>query len=63
MIIPKSGKTTIVSGGIGYNYVNFQLVLNEKPFKIADGAVAMARIQDNEGHLLLRAKRMAFVKD
>ena len=62
-IIPKSGKVTIVSNGIGYNYVNFQMVLNEKPFKIADGALAKARIQDLEGHLLLRDKRMVFVKD
>ncbi|MDH4290099.1 MAG: hypothetical protein OEW27_10435 [Aquincola sp.] len=62
-IIPKSGKVTIVSNGIGYNYVNFQMVLNEKPFKISDGAVAKARIQDQEGHLLLRNKRMVFVKD
>lgn len=62
-IIPKAGKTTIVSAGIGYNYVKFQMVLNEKPFKVSDGAFAMARIQDMEGHLLLRAKRMVFVKD
>ena len=62
-IIPKAGKTTIVSSGIGYNYVNFQMVLNEKPFKLSDGAVAMARVQDSEGHLLLRAKRMVFVQD
>jgi hypothetical protein len=62
-IIPKAAKTTIVSNGIGYNYVNFQMVLNEKPFKVSDGALARARIQDNEGHLLLRSKRMVFVKD
>ena len=62
-IIPKSGKVTIVSNGIGYNYVNFQMVLNEKPFKISDGALAKARVQDFEGHLLLRDKRMVFVKD
>jgi hypothetical protein len=62
-IIPKSGKVTIVSNGIGYNYVNFQMVLNEKPFKIPDGALAKARIQDLEGHLLLRDKRMVFVKN
>ena len=62
-IIAKSGKVTIVSNGIGYNYVNFQMVLNERPFKIPDGALAKAGIQDLEGHLLLRDKRMVFVKD
>jgi len=62
-IVPKQGKTTIVSTGIGYNYVKFQMVLNERPFAISDGVVAMARIQDLEGHLILRNKRMVFVKD
>lgn len=62
-IIPGNGKTTIVSSGIGYNYVRFQMVLNERPFPISDGAVAMAKVQDMEGHLILRNKRMVFVKD
>lgn len=60
--IPKPGKTTIVSNGIGYKYVNFQMALNERPFKIAAGALAMARVQDMEGHLLLRTTRVVFVK-
>ena len=62
-ITPGSGKTTILSGGIGYNYVKFQMVLNEKPFKLIDGAVASASVQDLTGHLILRKKRMVFVKD
>lgn len=62
-IVPTSGKTTVISNGIGYNYVKFQMVLNEKPFAISDGAVAFARVQDLGGHLILRKKRMVFVKD
>lgn len=62
-IVPTSGKTTIISNGIGYNYVKFQMVLNEQPFAISDGAVASAKVQDLEGHLLLRSKRMVFVKN
>jgi len=64
-IISKIGKTTIVSNGIGYNHVNFQMVLNEKAFRVSDGALARARarVQDNAGHLLLRSKRVVFVKD
>ena len=58
-----NGKTTILSSGIGYNYVKFQMVLNEKPFKLMDGAVASASVQDLAGHLILRKKRMVFVKD
>lgn len=58
-----NGTTTIVSNGIGYNYVKFQMVLNERPFAIQDGALVQAKVQDLEGHLLLRNKRMVFVKD
>ena len=62
-ITPGNGKTTILSSGIGYNYVKFQMVLNEKPFTLSDGAVASASVQDLAGHLILRKKRMVFVKD
>jgi hypothetical protein len=62
-IIPRKTTTTIVSAGIGYNYVKFQMVLAEKPFRAEDGALAKAEIHDLDGHMLLRSKRMIFVKD
>lgn len=62
-ISPGRTTTTIVSPGIGYNYVEFQMQLNEKPYPVKDGSFAYARVRDWEGHLLLRKKRMVFVKD
>ena len=62
-IIPRKTTTTIISAGIGYNYVKFQMVLAEKPIPVEDGALAKAEIRDLEGHMLLRSKRMIFVKD
>lgn len=53
---------TITSSGLGYNYVDFQMQLNEHPFKITDGYFAMARVRDWEGHLLHRKRRMVFVE-
>lgn len=53
---------TITSNGLGYNYVDFQMELNERPLKISDGFFAMARVRDWEGHLLHRKRRMVFVE-
>lgn len=59
----KTAKTvTITSSGLGYNYVDFQMQLNEKPLKISDGYFAMAKVRDWEGHLLHRKRRMVFVE-
>jgi hypothetical protein len=55
--------TRVVSSGVGYNYVQFQMELNEPPFKVADGSFAFARVRDWDGHLLVRKKRMVFVRD
>jgi hypothetical protein len=52
---------SITSTGLGYNYVKFQMQLNEKPFKISDGYFAMAQVRDWDGHLLHRKRRMVFV--
>lgn len=62
-IILGRSTTTIVSPGLGYNYVEFQMELNEKPYPVQDGSFAYARVRDWGGHLLLRKKRMVFVKD
>lgn len=55
--------TTINTHGIGFNYVEFVLELNEDPaFKTVDGGVmVMAGVQDLEGELLVRNRRMVFV--
>lgn len=53
---------TINSSGLGYNYVDFQMELNELPFKISDGYFAMAQVRDWEGYLIHRKRRMVFVE-
>lgn len=62
-IVPSKTTTKIVSPGIGYNYVEFQMELMEKPFPVADGSFAYAKVRDWDGELILRKKRMVFVKD
>jgi len=59
------GKTStkITSPGLGYNYVDFQLELMEKPFPVSDGSFAYAKVRDWDGELVVRKKRMVFVKD
>lgn len=62
-ITPGAASTKIVSPGIGYNYVDFQMQLMEKPFVVKDGSFVFAKVRDWDGELLLRKKRMVFVKD
>ena len=62
-IIPNKSTTTIISGGLGYNYVDFQMQLNETPFPVSDGSFAFAQVLDLEGSLIHRKRRMVFVKD
>lgn len=58
-----SGTTTISTRMGGFNYVEFQMQLNHDPVEIEDGTVVMSRVQDLDGELLVRNRRMVFVKD
>ncbi len=60
--ITRGSATTITSSGVGYNYVKFQMELNERPVELDDGRFAFAKVRDWEGRLLLRKKRMVFVR-
>lgn len=62
-IIPEGDTTTIVTSGVGYNYVNFQMRLSEAPQDIEDGKKAFAQVRDYDGELVVRNRRMIFVKD
>lgn len=62
-IVPSKTTTTITSGGLGYNYVAFQMELSERPYAVEDGSFAYAKVRESSGHVLLRKKRMVFVKD
>jgi hypothetical protein len=61
-ITPGETTTTITTGMAGFNYVEFQLLLNEDPVKITDGRVALAQVQDTRGEILVHNRRMIFVK-
>jgi len=61
-IKPGAGATTITSGGLGYNYVEFQMELSERPFPVVDGSFAYAKVRDLAGELIHRRKPMVFVK-
>jgi len=64
-IIPEAKKkaTTIVTSMAGYNYVEFVLELSEEPHEVEDGRMVFASVHDLEGELLVRKRRMVFVKD
>lgn len=63
-IIPKAKTTTIVTGMVGYNYVEFIMELNDdKQRVVEDGRFVMASVLDSQEDLLVRNLRMVFVKD
>lgn len=58
-----AGTTTLSTNGIGFNYVEFKLELNEDPtFSTADGGLfVMAAVQDLEDEMIVRNRRMVFL--
>lgn len=63
-IIPKGKTTAIVTSMVGYNYVEFIMELNEdKQHEVQDGRFVMASVLDLQEDLLVRNRRMVFVKD
>lgn len=60
---PKKKTTTIVTSMAGYNYVEFVMELSEEPHEVEDGRMVFASVLDIEGELLVRKRRMVFVKD
>lgn len=56
-------KTQILTTMAGYNYVEFVIALTEDPNSVSDGTMMLADVEDLEGELLVRQRRMVFVKD
>jgi len=56
--------TTIRTNMAGFNYVKFRLDLTENPnsFRAGDGMVMLASVSTVDGDLLVRQRRMIFVK-
>jgi len=57
------GTVKIQTVGAGYNYVEFNIELNETPYQVEDGCFVFCKVLDLEGELLNHKTRMAFVKD
>ncbi len=62
-IIPKGKTTSIVTTMAGYNYVEFVMKINDdQQHEVEDGRFVMASVHDIEGELLVRNRRMVFIK-
>jgi hypothetical protein len=62
-IIPHGHTTTIDTEMAGFNYVEFWLeLLNDQQFPVSDGTMAFASVLDANGDLLVRKRRMVFIK-
>lgn len=53
---------TIFTTMAGYNYVKFQITLNEDPHPIPDGVQVMAAVSTGDGDLLVNNRRMIGIK-
>jgi hypothetical protein len=64
-IIPGAQQTTIMTNMAGFNYVKFrmELVDDPEPFRAGDGTVAFASVSTLDDELLVRRRRMIFLKD
>ena len=63
-IIPGDPQTTIMTNMAGFNYVKFKMTLNEDPGALSggDGTRVMAAVSTLEDELLVRNRRMIFLK-
>lgn len=63
-IIPGSQQTTLMTNMAGFNYVKFRMDLIDDPVALSsgDGTVAFASVSTLDDGLLVRKRRMVFVK-
>jgi hypothetical protein len=61
-IIPRNGRTRIVTQALGFNFTEFMIRLGEDPVALPDGHGVICSVYDTEGELLLRGRRMVFMK-
>jgi hypothetical protein len=56
--------TTIDTEMAGFNYVEFKMqMLTSELFPVEDGTMAFASVLDDDGEMLVRKRRMVFIKD
>ncbi len=62
-IIPEASTTKLMTNMAGFNYVEFGMDLNEDPAALPDGTAVFATVKTLDGDLLIRKRRMIFLKD
>jgi hypothetical protein len=61
-IIPKAGRTRIITEALGFNFTEFVIRLAEDPVTLSDGHGVICSVFDTDGELLVRKRRMVFLK-
>lgn len=62
-IKPGASTTKLTTGMAGFNYVEFLIELLDDPIDLVDGKKVFASVLDLDGEMLVRKRRMIFVKD
>lgn len=62
-ITPGAKTTKLTTSMAGFNYVEFLIELVADPIDLPDGKKVFASVLDLEGELLVRKRRMIFIKD
>jgi len=62
-IMPGATTTKLLTNMAGFNYVKFRMDLVEDPDPLTDGTKVFASVSTLDGDLLVRKRRMIFVKD
>src|SRR5262249_34061337 len=61
-IIPKEGRTRLITQALGFNFTEFVIRLAEDPVELEDGHGVICSVYDTDGELLVRGRRMVFIK-
>ena len=62
-IMPGATTTKLMTTMAGFNYVEFSMELVDEPATLSDGIAVLASVSTLDGDLLVRKRRMIFVKD
>ena len=62
-IMPGADTTKLMTNMAGFNYVKFRIDLVDEPVALDDGTKVFASVSTLDGDLLVRKRRMIFVKD
>jgi hypothetical protein len=61
-ITSKNGRTRITTRALGFNFTEFRIRLDEDPKPLEDGHGVICTVSDTDGELLVRSRRMVFMK-